>query len=597
MAWRLNASANGSEFARAVAQALLAVSWVYFPLELLRRVCRRHGLADSHFDWSQSAIGVLRANLRWTMFAGLAVVFVTTLLYFSNPEHGSDAVERLFFMLGTIILAIILRRILRPDQGVLREFLAANPGSWLARLKLVWYWGCVLGPLVIGGMTLIGYYYTAQQLTGRIYATCVFVMAVQLARALLQRLILLRRRAIAIHQSRQRLEEAASMPPSRSHQLPPEEGGPVQVVPHEEREVDVATTAEQTQRLLRTAMIAASLVGMWFIWVDVLPALRILDRWQLWTTTVPAVSDGATPKSLPAAMQSDKKAGTETSPTMTEVVRAVTVADLGLAILIGIVTFACARNLPGLLEISILRQLPLDKSIRYAITSVVSYLIALVGIVLAFSAISVGWSKIQWLATALTFGLAFGLQEIFANFVAGLILLFERPLRVGDVVTVDDVTGVVSRIRMRATTITNWDRKEYVIPNKEFITGRMLNWTLSDKVNRIIINIGIAYGSDVENAKQLLRQVCLEHPLILDDPPSRVTFEGFGDNSLNLVVRSFLPDLENRLLVIDQLHSAIDQAFRQSGIEIAFPQRDLHLRSIDPSALNGLKGDGSPRAA
>ena len=203
----------------------------------------------------------------------------------------------------------------------------------------------------------------------------------------------------------------------------------------------------------------------------------------------------------------------------------------------------------------------------------------------------------QWLATALTFGLAFGLQEIFANFVAGLILLFERPIRVGDVVTVDDISGVVSRIRIRATTITNWDRKEYVIPNKEFITGRMLNWTLSDKTNRIVINVGVAYGSDVQEVKRLLLKTCNDHPLILDDPPTLVTFEGFGDNSLSLVVRTFLPDLSNRLPVIDELHTAIDTAFRRAGIEIAFPQCDLHLKSVSQDIWTGLNRGGDQKAA
>jgi potassium efflux system protein len=179
---------------------------------------------------------------------------------------------------------------------------------------------------------------------------------------------------------------------------------------------------------------------------------------------------------------------------------------------------------------------------------------------------------------------------MFANFVAGLIILLERPIRVGDIVTVDDVTGVVSRIRIRATSITNWDRKEYVVPNKEFITGRLLNWTLSDKINRIVINVGLAYGSDTDRARELLLQAAKDHPLILDDPPSIATFEGFGDNSLNLVLRTYLPTLENRLEVIHELHTAIDQAFRKEGLEIAFPQRDLHVRTF-PAAL-GIALDG-----
>ena len=178
----------------------------------------------------------------------------------------------------------------------------------------------------------------------------------------------------------------------------------------------------------------------------------------------------------------------------------VTLADVGLAAIIACVTFVAARNAPGLIEISILRRLPLDNSVRYAITTLASYAIVLVGVIVGCNTIGLRWSQIQWLATALTFGLAFGLQEMFANFVAGLIILFERPVRVGDIVTVDDTTGIVSRIRIRATTITNWDRKEYIVPNKEFITGKLLNWTLSDQVNRIVINVGIAYGSNTKRA-------------------------------------------------------------------------------------------------
>jgi potassium efflux system protein len=215
-------------------------------------------------------------------------------------------------------------------------------------------------------------------------------------------------------------------------------------------------------------------------------------------------------------------------------------------------------------------------------------MIVLIGIVLTFNKIGLGWSKIQWLATALTFGLAFGLQEIFANFVSGLIILFERPVRVGDVVTVDDISGVVSRVRIRATTITNWDRKEFVVPNKEFITGRILNWTLSDSTNRVVINVGIAYGSDTDRAGDLLVQIAREHPLILDDPAPVATFEGFGDSTLNLVLRVFLATLDCRLAVIHDLHTSINRAFRDAGIEIAFPQRDLHVRSLPDGWKSGM---------
>jgi potassium efflux system protein len=174
------------------------------------------------------------------------------------------------------------------------------------------------------------------------------------------------------------------------------------------------------------------------------------------------------------------------------------------------------------------------------------------------------------------------LQEIFANFVSGIILLFERPIRVGDIVTLGDTTGIVNRIRMRATTIVDWDRKEYVVPNKDLVTERLLNWTLSDQTTRIVINVGVAYGSDTERACALLREVVDSHPEVLKDPVPLITFEGFGDSTLNIVVRCYLPSLDKRLMTIHDLHTMINKRFNAEGIEIAFPQRDLHIRSFPP---------------
>ncbi len=205
-----------------------------------------------------------------------------------------------------------------------------------------------------------------------------------------------------------------------------------------------------------------------------------------------------------------------------------------------------------------------------------------VGVGLVLSTLGVRWSQFQWLVAALGVGIGFGLQEIVANFISGLIMLFERPVRVGDIVTVGETDGVVTRIQIRATTIRGWDRKELVVPNKEFITGRLLNWTLSDQVTRIMVLVGVAYGTDVDRALALMREAAEENEHVLGDPSPVLTFEGFGDNALNLILRAYVGSIDHRLATITALHKAINAKFEQAGISIAFPQRDLHLGAREP---------------
>ena len=190
----------------------------------------------------------------------------------------------------------------------------------------------------------------------------------------------------------------------------------------------------------------------------------------------------------------------------------ITLFHLILCLIVGIITAVVSKNLPGVLEIVVLQNLPIQQGSRYAITSISLYILITVGLISIFNILGVNWSQFGWIFAALSVGLGFGLQEVVANFVCGLLLFIERPIRVGDIVTVSDVSGIVTKIQIRATTITNWDRQEYVVPNKEFITGRILNWTLSNSTNRINIDVGIAYGSDVEHARKLLLQISKEHP-------------------------------------------------------------------------------------
>lgn len=575
LAWRLGVAGTGAPFAVAFAAGLWSMCLLWFPLEAFRQLCRAGGVAEAHFAWPVSATRTTRRELRWFMWLALPLLGTIATVNASDSPHGRDSVERSLFILGTLVLATFLYRLLRPAKGALREHIASNQGTLIERAKYLWVGLGVATPLTLAGLAFSGHYYTAQVLSWRLYLTCCFILSMLVLRDLMLRLLLLRRRNLSIEQARQRA--AAAMASGQ------DAGSPVAGIVTAEPQSDLTEQSLQTRRLLTSGLSACSLVGLWLIWVQVLPALSMLDKYVVWpasaSTTMADAGAAAAPTPMPPGSPSSTSTPISFDHSDESAAGDVTLSDLALAILIVVVMFVMFRNGPGLLEIALLQRLPFDASVRYAITTLVSYAIVLVGTIAACSTIGLQWSQIQWLATALTFGLAFGLQEIFANFVAGLIILLERPIRVGDIVTIDDVTGVVSRIRIRATAITNWDRKEYVVPNKEFITGRLLNWTLSDKINRIVIEVGVAYGSDTELAKQLLLKAANEHPMILKDPPSLASFEGFGDNSLNMVLRTYLPTMDGRLDVIHQLHTAIDKSFREAGIEIAFPQLDLHVKS------------------
>jgi potassium efflux system protein len=249
-------------------------------------------------------------------------------------------------------------------------------------------------------------------------------------------------------------------------------------------------------------------------------------------------------------------------------------------------------KVPAVLELTLLQRLPMSRASRYAFTTLTQYAVAMLGIVITFNALGLQWSSIQWLVAALSVGLGFGLQEIVANFISGIILLFEQRIRVGDIVTVNGTSGTVSKIRIRATTIVNWDRQELVIPNKTFITGELINWTLSDTINRVQITVGVSYGTDTREALRILGEVAEAHPNVMTDPAPLITFEGFGDNSLTLVMRVYLANLDNRLRTISELHQTILDKTREAGIEIAFPQRDVHLSTLSP--LEVRISDGRP---
>ena len=238
-----------------------------------------------------------------------------------------------------------------------------------------------------------------------------------------------------------------------------------------------------------------------------------------------------------------------------------------------------ARNIRGVIEIGFFERFAMDNGARYAIVTILGYVLIGTGVVVGFSLLGIDWSKLQWIVAALGVGLGFGLQEIVANFVSGIIILFERPIRVGDLVTIGDQSGTVTNIAIRATTLTDFDNREVLLPNKSIITENVTNWTLNDAITRVVIKIGVAYGSDVDKVRDLLMQVLTDKEDILTQPAPQVFFLEHGDSSLNFEARVFVERTEHRLPMTHAINTGFNRILAQHNISIPFPQRDLHIVS------------------
>jgi potassium efflux system protein len=389
----------------------------------------------------------------------------------------------------------------------------------------------------------------------RLRATLWVILAAVVLHAVLERWLLVVRRRLAIEHARRQRSPAAPADGEQHTKIDATDDEAGSADPSSELRADLATLSDQTRQILRSLVTFGGLVCLWFIWVEMVPALAVLDQIRVWST--------------------------------------VTLADLGLTAVILLLTFIAARNIPGFLEITLLQRLPLDSGQRFATTAIGRYAIIVIGVVAAFNALGVAWNDVQWLVAAMTVGLGFGLQEIFANFVSGLIILFERPVRVGDVITIGNVTGTVTKIQIRATTVMDWDRKELVVPNKEFLTGHVVNWSLPDEKLRLVIKLGVAYGSDTRLVRRILLDVAGRNPRVAKDPPPQVWFNEFGDSALNFELRVVVRGLDDYMLVQHQLHTAIDDAFREAKITIPFPQRQVHVLGERSSAgeLQDAKAD------
>ena len=507
----------------------MAQAWLVFYTAY--RILAPGGVAELHFRWDKPLVEFLQSWVRKLGFVVLALVAVVAFAE-QQPAALADDVLGLVVVLSCYAaMAWLLCRLLLNDKTEKKAY----------RLRKLLGFMFALLPLALFVAVCFGYYYTALKLSDRLINTLYLLMFWLVTEAAFVRGLAVAARRLAYQRAlakRQAAKEAG-------------EGNDAII---EEPTLDIEQVNQQSLRLIRLALLAGFIGILYWVWADLISVFSYLDNITLYEYTS---GSGATMSMVP-----------------------ISIGDMiGALVIIGL-SIALARNLPGLLEVLVLSRLDLGQGSAYATTTLLTYVIIGIGFVATLSTLGVSWDKLQWLVAALSVGLGFGMQEIFANFISGIMILFERPVRIGDTITIGNLSGTVSKIRIRATTITDFDRKDIIVPNKTFITGQLINWSLTDTITRVTLKLGVDYGSDLDLVKHLLLKAAQENPRVLKDPEPHVYFLNFGASTLDHELRMHVRDLGDRNPVIDEVNRFINREFKNHQINISFQQMEVYLKNL-----------------
>ena len=537
----------GNSFADSLGGTLGVLGWFVVWIAMVWSITRSGGLGELHFHWHSSTIRSIRASLIMLWIALPFGVFdrLCDSSHLDLPDAG-----RVFYFFLPICLSISAIILLNARRGILVDFYARRPEHWLSAIRWAPAAIAITICCLIVGFALAGWYATVATLQRDFVTSVMLLIGILLLREFLLRLLYCRQRSqsAALRRQEAKGENVSDL------------------------EDSLATLSGQILGGIRYAVVLVTLIGLWTIWSPLLPAIQLGEAIVLWehsgSTLIPN-DDGvilATPTQVP-----------------------VSVRDLLRSLAFVVATIYTARHLPYLLGLLVLDRLRIGQGDRYAIVQILRWAIGFGGFAAAVSSLGVTWDSVQWLAAGFTVGLGFGLQEIFANFISGIIILFEQPVRVGDVVTVGNTTGRISKVRMRSTVITDWDNKELLVPNKFLITSEVVNWSQGEASIRLLLPVSVSYDDDPAEVAELLLSAGTNAANVLDDPPPTVDFVGFGESSMNFELRVFIPSVDVWIDTRRNINIAVKRLFDEAGIKIPFPQRDIRVEMLRPEQF----ADGS----
>lgn len=520
--------------------ATLPILWVCM---ISATFAHPRGLFIVHFGWPVRQVS--RAMRYYKMSIWLIVPLIMALITFDNlnDREFSNTLGRLCFILLCVALLLVTSSLKR--AGIPLYLDKKGSGENMVNTAL---WGVLMSaPLLAALASTIGYLATAQALLARLETSVAIWFFLLVVYHIIRRWMLIQRRRIAFDRAKQRRAEILAQrargedETSNTHVTGSNEGS----IDIDETEIDLDAISAQSLRLVRSILTMIALVSVIFLWSEIHSAFAFLENISLWNVT--STSNGV------------------------DSVQSITLGAVLIAVLVIMVTTQLVRNLPALLELAVLQHLDLSPGTGYAITTITKYLLLLIGAILSFSWIGIEWSKLQWVVTALTFGLGFGMQEIFSNFISGLIILFEKPIRIGDTVTIRNLTGSVTKINTRATTISDWDRKEIIVPNKAFITEQFVNWSLSDAITRVVLTVPAPAEANSEEVTKILTDAARRCSLVLDTPPPEVYLVDLQQGIQIFELRIYAAEMGHRMPLRHEMHQLILAGYREHGITLPYP--------------------------
>ncbi len=510
---------------------------------------RPKGLFIVHFRWQQTRVA--RAMRFYSLCIGVVVPLIMLLIGFDNLEDRqfSATLGRLCFILICGALSLVTVSLKRAGIPLYLDK-EGNGENFVSNVL----WNLMICiPLIAALASCIGYLATAQALLARVETSLAIWFLLLVIYHIIRRWMLIQRRRIAFDRARNRRAEILAQRAKGEEDVTAAQNtSEAQEI--DEPVIDLDAISAQSLRLVRSILTLIALVSVIVLWSELHSAFGFLENIRLWDA-------------------STKVQGVES-------LQPITLGSVLIAILVLIITTQLVRNMPALLELALLQHLNLTPGTGYAITTLTKYLLILVGGLTGFSMIGVDWSKLQWLVAALGVGLGFGLQEIFANFISGLIILFEKPIRIGDTVTIRDLTGSITRINTRATTITDWDRKEIIVPNKAFITEQFINWSLSDSVTRVVLTIPAAAEANSEEVTNVLLTAAKRCQYVLETPQPEAYLVDLQQGIQLFELRIHAAEMNHRMPLRHELHQQILRGYQEHGLEMPFPPFQVRMETI-----------------